>query len=276
MIPNAWKKKAKQGCAVLWAGVAIHAAGSVTFTSSNTNFLVINTDTNPPTKAAPYPLPIVVAGLPGRVVTKATVTLNGLNHESPSDVSLLLVSPQGQSAIIMSEVGGQYRYPVTNLTLTLDDDAANPMPVYTPLTSGTFKPTDGYQAFDFTNQPYDFPPPAPPGNSNAVVALSVFKNTDPNGIWNLFIVDDAYPYAGSISNGWSLILSVAIPLQIARAQTNVVVSWPGAATNCTLQYSPELTDTWINCPVTPVLEAGRFCVTNPVARNTVFYRLVGN
>ncbi len=72
-----------------------------------------------------------------------TVTLHGLGHDFPSDVSVLLFDPQGQSAIVMSKIGGQVKYSVTNLTLTLDDDAVNSLPVYSILVSGTFKPTNG-------------------------------------------------------------------------------------------------------------------------------------
>jgi subtilisin-like proprotein convertase family protein len=252
--------------------------GAVDFLFSYTNSIAINTDVNPPTSATPYPSGITVAGLNGQIVTRVTVTLNGLSHQSASDVSILLVGPRGQEAIVMSETGGQYAFPVTNLVITLDDDAADFLPVDSLLISGTFKPTNGYLSFGRTNLPYDFPVPAPPGNSNSMSALSVFKNTDPTGTWNLFVVDDAYPHSGSIANGWSLNLSVAVPLQIARFETNVVVSWPASATNGHLQLSPSLpgANIWSNVVATPISVAGRLCVTNPISGEGAFYRLLAN
>jgi subtilisin-like proprotein convertase family protein len=245
------------------------------FTYSNTNFIAINDSGNPPTKASPYPSTNFVNGLAGQVVTKATITLQGFSHTFPSDVSILLVGPQGQSAILMANAGGQDKYSVTNLTLTFDSDATNPLPVFTSLTNGIFMPANGYLNFGFSHLPFDFPPPAPPGNSNSASALSVFKNTDPSGTWNLFIVDDVAGDSGAISNGWSLNLSVAVPLQIARIQTNAVISWPASATNYQLQSTPSISGSniWTNVSTSPALNSGHYFVTNPILAGTRFYRL---
>jgi subtilisin-like proprotein convertase family protein len=255
-------------------------AYSATFTFSNTNFVTIGTDVSPPTKAVPYPSGIGVAGLNGQVVTKVTVSLQGFSHTYPSDVDVLLVGPQGQKAILMANAGGQDRYSVTNLTLVFSDDATNTLPLFTSLMSGIFKPTNGYldPYFGKSSLPFDLPPPAPPGNSNSPSLLSVFKNTDPGGTWNLFVVSGVSGDSGMISNGWSLNLSMSVPLQIARLQTNIVVSWPASATNCTLQVSPYLrgSNTWSNVLTAPVTNAGRLTVTNPLLGGNAFYRLVTN
>jgi subtilisin-like proprotein convertase family protein len=259
------------------ATVCISCGAPLTF--SNTNSIIINDSTSPLTKATPYPSANMVTGLAGRVVTKATVTLQNLSHTFPSDVSMLLVGPRGQMAILMAETGGQQKYSVTNLTLTLDDDATNSLPVYTSLTSGTFKPTDGYLILGYPRLPYDFPSPAPSGNSNSVSALSVFKNTDPDGTWNLFVIcDSAGTDSGSLSHGWSLNLFVAVPLQIIHSQTNVVISWPASVTNGHLQSSPGLlgANIWSNVTTTPVSNAGRVNVTNPMLEGRAFYRLITN
>ena len=252
--------------------------GAANFVFSNSSPITINTDVNIPTKATPYPSGITVSGLDGQIVTKATVTLNNLSHASASDISMLLVGPRGQYTILMSETGGQYAIPVTNLVITLDDEVTNFLPVNSILVSGTFKPTDGYLSFGRTNLPCDFPPSAPPGNSNSVSALAVFKNTDPTGTWNLYVVDDAYPYAGRVANGWSLNVSVAVPLQIARSQTNVIVSWPGSVTNSQLQLSQILSSSnaWSNVVTAPVSINGRWLVTNLISGSAAFYRLVAN
>ena len=262
-----------------WVVAAIHDVCGAQLTFSNTNFISLNeTLPTPPTPATPYPSTNIVTGLSGLVVQKATVTLQGFSHTFPSDVDILLVGPQGQRTILMASAGGQNRYSVTNLTLTFDDDATNFLPVNSALTNGVFKPTNGFLAqVGYTNLHFDFPPPAPPGNSNAPAALSVFRNTDPGGTWSLFAVADGTTDSGSIANGWSLNLTVAVPVQITHSGTNVVVSWPGSVTNCTLQSATSLsTHAWSNVLTTPALGAGQFNVTNPVFPGSSFYRLIKN
>jgi subtilisin-like proprotein convertase family protein len=145
--------------------------------------------------ANPYPSNIAVAGLSGTII-KVTVRLNGIAHTFPDDIDILLVGPGGQTAVIMSDVGGGTD--VTGVNLVLDDAATVPLPDDTALVSGTFDPTNigGTDAF---------PAPAPAqGGSNV---LAVFNGTAPNGTWSLYVVDDAAVDIGSISNGWDLIIS---------------------------------------------------------------------
>lgn len=266
--------------AVVILGVgAVFAASAVPFSYTNSGTILISDSTNSLTKGSPYPSPILVAGLDGQVITKATVTIHGLSHTFPSDVSVLLVGPRGQSAVLMSETGGQNKLSITNLTIAFDDDSTNSLPIYTALQSGTFKPTDGYLALGYPCLPYDFPPPAPSGNSNSPASLSVFKGSDPDGTWNLFLLCDAAGTdSGILSNGWSLNLSVLVPLQISRIQSNVVLSWPASATNFHLQSAPTLTisNAWTNVPTVPFLGSGSLSVTNPILRTNLYYRLIGN
>ena len=147
----------------------------------------------------PYPSAINVAGITD-LVGKVRVTLSGFNHTWTNDVDVLLVGPQGQSVILMSDVGGGTAS--TNLTFTFDDDAASSLPT-TALSSGTFKPTNSGTGDTFVS-------PAPAGPYGAT--LSGFAGVDPNGAWQLFVVDDASPDSGSIAGGWSLELSTVAPL----------------------------------------------------------------
>jgi len=239
-------------------------------TYSNTNYIAILDSSSPPTLASVYPSTISVTGQTVQVVSKVTVTLQALSHQFPSDIGILLVGPRGQMSVLMSEVGGEEQFSVTNLTLTLDDDAANSLPLDSALTSGTFKPTERDHPLLF-----DFPPPAQPGNSNAPAALSVFQNTDPNGNWNLFVVDDSEGSAGSISNGWSLnITTTPVSLQIQPADSShVVISWPSAITNATLQSTTNLVPAnWQDISNSPVNLAGQLVVTN-LTSGRQFYRL---
>src|SRR5947207_3062956 len=127
--------------------------------------------------ATPYPSDIVVSGLSG-TVADVNVTLNSFDHNWPDDVDILLVGPEGQTATIMSDAGGGTS--VHYLTITLDDQAASPLPDSQALTSGIYQPTD-YEPGD----PFPAPAPSPSGN----VALAVFNGTNPNGTWRLYIVD---------------------------------------------------------------------------------------
>jgi subtilisin-like proprotein convertase family protein len=148
--------------------------------------------------ASPYPSDLQVSGLPGKV-TSVIVNLTNFSHSSPDDVDLLLVSPSGRSAVIMSDVGGGN--PVSNITLTLDDNAASSLPDSGALTAGTFKPTDF--------EPGEtFPSPAPSGTPTGT-KLAAFFNDEPNGTWKLFAVDDSGGSAGSITGGWSILLNTS-------------------------------------------------------------------
>ena len=249
---------------------------AVSLSLSNTSLIMINDSGSPPTKAAPYPTSVSVSGFTGQTITKATLTVNGFSHGFPSDVTMLLVAPTGQKLIVLSEVGGQSPMPVTNLTITLDDDAINSLPVYSRLTSGTFKPTDGYITLGHAGLPYDLPPPAPSSNSNSASQLSLLKNTDPTGTWNLFVVDDATGESGAVSNGWTLTLNIAVPLAINRQGTNVIISWPGSATNATPQITTNLSSVWSNISTHPVLVANRWTLTNAISGRGAFYRLQAN
>jgi subtilisin-like proprotein convertase family protein len=230
-----------------------------------------------------YPSTIIVTGLTGQVVSKATVTLHGLTHTFPSDISILLVAPNGQRSLLMAEVGGQVKYSVTNLTLTLDDDATDALPIFTNLVAGAFKPTDGWQDPYFADPggylPYNFPPPAPAGSSNSVSSLSVFNGTNPDGTWSLFVLGEAAQNSGVISNGWGLAISATpLLLNIAQAQTgtNVVLSWTNLASGYTLQFTPSLSPpiVWTTNALPPaVLVGGQYVVTNTIGASKRFYRL---
>jgi hypothetical protein len=124
------------------------------------------------------------------------VTLTGLTHTYPSDVDILLVGPAGQKVIIMSDVGGSYD--ISGVTVTLDDAAASSLTT-SIVTSGTYKPTNLGASSD------TFSSPAPAGPY--VSTLSAFNGTNPNGTWSLYVVDAATPDAGSISGGWSILIT---------------------------------------------------------------------
>ena len=150
--------------------------------------------------AAPYPATITVAGLTG-LVSKVTVTLNGVTHSFPRDIGVLLVGPTGAKSVVMSGVGGGNS--ITNLTLTFDDAAATTLTTSAPLISAVAQPVSFPASRTFSS-------PAPSGNATAL--LSQLNGGNPNGVWSLYVVDDVAGDGGNISYGWSLALTTVSPL----------------------------------------------------------------
>jgi len=93
---------------------------------------------------------------------------------------------------------------VTDVTLTLDDAAAEALPEFAQIVPGTYRPTNYGTNDVFTNGPA-----APFG-----ATLSVFSGLDgttANGVWSLYVVDDANGDSGSIG-GWSLAINTVNPV----------------------------------------------------------------
>lgn len=144
--------------------------------------------------ASIYPSEIPVSGQAG-LVTGVQVNLTNFSHTSTDDVDIMLVGPNGNKVVLMSDVGGLNS--ATNLNLIFDDTAAASLPDSTSLTSGTFKPTD-FETGDA------FPAPAPSGGATGRL-LSAFNGSNPNGNWQLYIVDDNGPgNGGLIGGGWNI------------------------------------------------------------------------
>jgi subtilisin-like proprotein convertase family protein len=148
------------------------------------------------------------------------VTLNGLTHPNVNEVDVLLVGPQGQNAIILSDSGGPNR--ADNLNITLSDGSGFPP---APLVSGTFRPYN----FSLATDKFPTPAPAPLGGSS----LSAFQNTDPNGEWRLYVADDTDPTHGSIARGWSLHITTdcEVPVQYEKQYKDVFVDLDAAPQN---------------------------------------------
>ena len=158
--------------------------------------------------SSPYPSSINVVGLTG-TVNKVGVRLKGFSHSFPDDVDVLLVGPGGQKFIVMSDAG--LGDDVTNITLTLDDAAASLLPDSTILTTGTFRPTN-YGTGEIFPAPAPVAPYQSPATAGAATSATVFGGINPNGLWSLYIVDDAGIDAGSISGGWDLIITTEEPV----------------------------------------------------------------
>ncbi len=147
-------------------------------------------------RANPYPSSLEVSGLSG-TITKATVTLSGLQHTFPQDISILLASPSGTNVILMSRAGGALA--VSNVRITFDQTVATPVPQTGTLVDGTYMPSDYKSSDSFFS-----PAPAGPFYSKS---LNELIGTAPNGTWSLYVQDDASPDIGLITGGWTLALT---------------------------------------------------------------------
>ncbi|MBL1210324.1 Calx-beta domain-containing protein, partial [Geminocystis sp. GBBB08] len=155
--------------------------------------------------STPYPSDINVSGLGGNI-NKITVTLKNLSHSWTGNIDILLVGPTGAKTILMSDIGENIA--TNGVTLTFDATAANFLNNSNITTSGTYKPNNLVGTSGV--EPDFFPNPAPAGSYNT--DLSVFNNTNPNGTWSLYVVDDdELEKVGTIAGGWVFKIQTDIP-----------------------------------------------------------------
>ncbi|MFZ4786046.1 MAG: hypothetical protein ACOYLH_11250 [Flavobacteriales bacterium] len=173
------------------------AASSQTFTNSGA--ITIN-DSSP---ASPFPSTIVVSGAPA-VINTFTVTITGFSHTWPSDVDVVLASPNGEAITLMSDCGSGTD--VSGATYVFDDAAPANM-TNSVNNSGTFRPSD------FFIDTYGSIPGAINYSATAGTATfaSVFTGDPANGTWSLYVIDDLGGDSGSISGGWSITFTAPIP-----------------------------------------------------------------
>ena len=191
--------------------VAQHPLGneSTAAVFSNTTPITISA-TGEPSVASPYPSSINVTGMTGNIANTAgsvKVTINGFTHTCVSDVVIALVGPGGQAYMLQGR--GGFCQGMNNVTYTFSDTGAGRLtdPIWGP---GTYKPTDWSQG------PVNFPAPGPstyanpgPDPAGAATFSSVYGGTNPNGTWNLYVIDLFNDDGGSIAGGWSIDITTA-------------------------------------------------------------------
>lgn len=180
----------------------------VTKTFTNAGVIAVPAGAPGETKGSANPSPAVidVSGFVSGAITDIDLTLHGFSHGKPQDVDILLVAEQfpGVNALVMGDVGSTNE--VTGLTLTLDDLARAPLAVNGTLVSGSFQPIDNDNEVTLDA----FPGHTPNGNDR----LSIFNGGDPNGLWQIHIVDDRVGGVGEIVGGWSLVITAEADVQV--------------------------------------------------------------
>ena len=132
---------------------------------------------------------LVVGGLTAPV-TGLTVSLNGLSHDRPDALIFGLANETaGVGFMFFSGAGGSTG--VSNIDLTFSDAGAATLP--DPLVSGTYRPANNLAAsFFFT----------------IATSLNDLGSYNPNGVWQLYILNQPPGGAGTLSGGFSLAFTV--------------------------------------------------------------------
>jgi hypothetical protein len=215
--------------------VAASPASGATFSSS----APITFDSIIKGAGRPYPSTIPVSGVAN--IADVNVTLHGLTIGAPTALDVLLVGPEGQGVVLMSDLpGGVGTSPAcntaaSNLNLTFDDAAAGRIPDTTALTSGTYKPFDNDTPACNVNQTNDnYPDPGddPPNGTT----LALFNGTNPAGDWSLLVNDARDTNGGSISS-WTLDIKPSNDIKLGKVKKNkkkgtatISVNVPGPGT----------------------------------------------
>jgi subtilisin-like proprotein convertase family protein len=145
-----------------------------------------------------YPATRTVSGQEG-LITDLNVAIDGIWHQNPDDLDLLLVGPQGQKVILMSDACGSFG--VNSFGWVWDDEAPAPMPDGdgTNVCGTPFHRPADYEPGD------SWPTPAPPGPYST--SLSAFDRTNPNGEWRLYVNDDSSGNTGFFTNRFTLAIT---------------------------------------------------------------------
>ncbi len=133
-------------------------------------------------EASDFPSVLEVAGV-GNELTDVDVIIKGFKHARPSDVDLILVSPEGTEVTLMSGGGGEDA--VKRIKLRFDDAAQRDITL-DGLDSGRYRPMSAFDGLPDTD-------------------LSVFEGEDPNGEWELYAYDAVRKKRGKIF-AWKLVI----------------------------------------------------------------------
>lgn len=175
--------------------------------------------------AAPYPSTISVSGLTGEVY-EVSVTLSNISHSFPDDLDVLLVGPEGQTALLVSDAGDGNV--ISNVTIILNDSFTASLPDSGTIVAGQFRPTQ----YDPASDAFPASAPAGPHGTN----LAVFQRTDPNGIWSLYVFDDRQTNGGSIA-AWHLTIVTLAPIADVSVAASAAPDPVGVGSNLVYTFT---------------------------------------
>ena len=176
-----------------------------TFTSTQSLTIPNGASTDDEGPADPYPSAIAVSGLRHGTITDVNLILTDLTHSHYDDLDIMLSAPDGHRALVMSDVGDIPDVLGEDLDLILDDEAATELPDESAyLRSGSYRPTD-YDKDRDSEDTFDVPAPSPDGH----IVLSTFDGADPNGTWQLWVMDNGSGDHGDIGS-WALEITAEV------------------------------------------------------------------
>lgn len=150
---------------------------------------------NDPAASSPYPSEVSVPAQKGKI-SKVTVSLSKLTHRYPADVDVVIVHPGGKAVRLMSDVGGNQS--LSEAWFNFADDGVRGVMPANPSSSlpggpRSWKPSN----FDNTETAAAF------GATSLEDSLSAFNGLSAEGVWKLYVDDDASPDGGDLE-GWVL------------------------------------------------------------------------
>ena len=149
--------------------------------------------------ASPYPSTCSIPATPGSIAD-VNVQLNRFSHTYPDDLDLLLVAPNGDNAIFMSDAGGSADK--ANCPLSIDDEAGTALPDWAGLACpGSYKPAN-YGSGD--------PFPAPGAGAERGRQPLHLRRRRAHRHWSLYVVDDQAQDTGRIAS-WRLTITIVPP-----------------------------------------------------------------
>lgn len=152
--------------------------------------------------ADPYPQTQIRAD-DGKVITDLNVWVNGVFHNEPDDIDMVLEKVNGPRVMLMSDACGEYD--VNAYGWLFDDEAPAPMPDNgtTNICGATAqRPTDHLPG-------ESLPAPAPPGPYAS--SLSAFDLTEAGGEYRLWVNDDASGREGFFTHNFQLDMQTRTP-----------------------------------------------------------------
>jgi hypothetical protein len=174
----------------------------------NTGSITLNNPASTTADASPYPSHVFISGLSG-TLSHLTVSLDNATYSHSQDIDALLVGPTGEKFILVAAAGPNSSGAISNVTLTLDDNAATTIsataPWGSPNSTVTSKPVNYGGVNETWNSPAPGPPydnPGPSGGGTATLGTA-FDGSNPNGTWSLYIVTTAAgDGTGAVAGGW--------------------------------------------------------------------------
>jgi len=210
------------------ATIALALAATGAFAQTNftngTDVRVPGTGTGGTTtgSAGLYPISFVVSGM-GNSTTGISMTLEwgtaagttgvvlGEEHTFGDDLDMMLIAPGGQQLLFLSDAGGAFDF---NGVYTFKDGFA------AMLTGGTDANLDGNQdngtfgVSQFGTGDIFLAPAPVPSYVNTTFA-GAFNGLDPNGTWNMYVMDDLGGDAGWLMSSTLTVNAVPEPATLA-------------------------------------------------------------